>query len=69
MWHARINGPVCLALGISIFVFKGIAYDVVHTRPNEIMSNASVQGRKIKCLNGNSFTDPVEFMLFLTFMQ
>ena len=41
----------------SIFVFKGIVYDVVHTRLEQIMWDGSVQGRKIKCLNGSCSLD------------
>ena len=41
----------------SIFVFKGIVYDIVHTRLELIMWDGSVQGRKIKRLNGSCFMD------------
>ena len=41
----------------SIFVFKGIVYDVVHTRLEEIMWDGSVQSRKTECFNGSCSMD------------
>ena len=40
------------------FVFKGIVYDVVHTRLEYIMWDGSVQSRKIKCLNEVALRTP-----------
>ena len=41
----------------SIFVLKGIVYDAVHMRLEQIMWDGSVQARKMECLNGSCSMD------------
>ena len=54
---AFISTNFDVGVSCSSFVFKGIVYDVVHTRLESIMWGGSVQGRKIECLNGSCSMD------------